>query len=152
MSTGTSVPRPRLPGRLGERAASRVAGELARWHAVADLRDAVGAAPDCDRADGGGQPRPGKRCHHSILPMPLRRPPAALPETAAGKVTAGELPPPRSRSLAAVDTLAQQVGMTCVAGIFLDHVDGDPAQADLLADAGMQEGLVKIVTGCGCPA
>jgi len=58
----------------------------------------------------------------------------------------------RSRSLAAVDALTQQVGMTCMAGVFLDHVHVNPAQADLLADAGMEECLVKIVTRGGYAA
>src|SRR5262249_3935399 len=50
---------------------------------------------------------------------------AVLVPVVAGNAPAGRLPPSAGRSLAGtpVDTLTQQVGMTGVPGILLDHVD-----------------------------
>src|SRR5215470_2690264 len=52
-------------------------------------------------------------------------------------------PPTPPRSGDAVDALAEQVRMAVVPGIFLDHVDIDPAQIDRYTPLRMHECVVE---------
>ena len=62
----------------------------------------------------------------------------------------GTRPGRRSEPGAAVDALAEQVGMAVVPRVFLDHMDIYPAEGYLVTSLG-DKGVIEIITGNGQP-